>query len=69
MNDLRDVNASLRKLVPPTVAALAAPSTVGISTLGTVSGLFSSGLLLKGADSRARRYPASPQRDRWIRWR
>ncbi len=49
VNDLRDVNASLRKLVPPTVAALAAPSTVGISTLGTVSGLFSSGLLLKGA--------------------
>ena len=47
--ELRDVNASLRKLLPPAVSVLAAPSTVGITTLGTMSGLFSSGLLLKGA--------------------
>ena len=49
VNELRDVNASLRKLLPPTVSALAAPATVGITTLGTMSGLFSSGLFLKGA--------------------
>ncbi len=49
VSELRDVNASLRKLLPPAVSVLAAPSTVGITTLGTMSGLFSSGLLLKGA--------------------
>ena len=49
VSELRDVNASLRKLLPPAVSVLAAPLTVGITTLGTMSGLFSSGLLLKGA--------------------
>ena len=48
VNELRDVNASLRKLLPPAIPVLAAPLTVG-TTLTTMSGLFSSGLLLKGA--------------------
>ncbi len=48
VEDLRDVNASLRKLLPPATTALAAPWTLG-TTLTTVPGLFSSGLLLKGA--------------------
>ena len=48
VNELSDVNSSLRKLLPPVAPALAAPWTVG-TTLGTVSNLFSSGLLLKGA--------------------
>ena len=49
VNDLRDLNASLRKLVPLTGMGLAAPLTFG-TTLGmTSAGLFSSGLLVKGA--------------------
>ena len=48
VNDLRDVNSSLRKLVPPSIPVLAVPWTVG-TTLSTVSGLFSTGLFLKGA--------------------
>ncbi len=49
VDELRDVNASLRKLVPPVGTALAAQWTVGTTLVGTVSNLFSSGLLLKGA--------------------
>ena len=49
VDELRDVNASLRKLVPPVGSALAAQWTVGTTLVGTVSNLFSSGLLLKGA--------------------
>jgi RNA polymerase sigma factor (sigma-70 family) len=49
VDELRDVNASLRKLVPPVGSALAAQWTVGTTFVGTVSNLFSSGLLLKGA--------------------
>jgi hypothetical protein len=48
VNDLRDVNSSLRTLTPATTTVLAAPWTVG-TTLHTISGLFSSGLFLKGA--------------------
>ncbi len=47
VNELRDVNSSLRKLLPPATPVLAAPWTVG-TTLGTVSGLFSSGLFTSG---------------------
>ena len=49
VDELRDVNASLRKLVPPVGSALAAQWTLGTTLVGTVSNLFSSGLLLKGA--------------------
>ena len=49
VNDLRDLNASLRKLVPLTGMGLTAPLTLG-TTLGmTSAGLFSSGLLVKGS--------------------
>ena len=69
VNELRDVNASLRKLLPPAVSALAAPWTVGTTTLGTMSGLFSSGLLLKGATAVLVATPLLVQRDGRIRWR
>jgi RNA polymerase sigma factor (sigma-70 family) len=48
VDELRDVNSSLRKLVPPAIPVLAAPLSVG-TTLPSVTGLFSSGLILKGA--------------------
>ena len=48
VNELRDINASLRKLLPPATSVVAAQWTMG-TTLTTTSGLFSSGLFLKGA--------------------
>ena len=49
VNDLRDLNASLRKLVPLTGMGLAAPLAFGTTIGMTSAGLFSSGLLVKGA--------------------
>ena len=48
VHDLRDVNSSLRTLLPAGGSGIVAPLTVG-TTLGTMTtGLFSSGMLLKG---------------------
>jgi RNA polymerase sigma factor (sigma-70 family) len=50
VDDLRDLNASLRTLAPMTPSALTVPLAVGTSIGGAAStGLLSSGLLLKGA--------------------
>jgi RNA polymerase sigma factor (sigma-70 family) len=48
VNELRDLNASLRTLAPLPGAGIAAPLTVGTSMGAVSTGLLSSGLLLKG---------------------
>jgi RNA polymerase sigma factor (sigma-70 family) len=48
VDDLRDLNASLRTLAPMAPSSLAVPLTVGTSMGAASNGLFSSALLLKG---------------------